>query len=124
MCLAIWGPTCRSDTPIILPSTLLIPGAVAAEAHQVCQESSIRVSCPLEFEGTKNHHALWSLHSWRRTWSSMAGNTLLNLLTTYSSTSKGEENFRRRLSLRSNLLRPCGSHTVSSSCLSHGSNET
>lgn len=45
----------------------------------------------------------------------MAGNTLLSLLTTSSSTSKGEESFRRRLLLRSNLLRPCGSHTVSSS---------
>lgn len=42
----------------------------------------------------------------------MAGNTLLRLLTMSSSTSKGEESFRRRLSLRSSLLILCGSHTV------------
>lgn len=84
---------CRSDTPLLLPSSLLISGAVAAEALQGFQDSGIRVSCPREFEGVKHHHALWSWHGWRRTCSSMAGNALLSLLTTSSSTSKGEETF-------------------------------
>lgn len=32
------GPTCRSDTPVLPPSSLLIPAAVAAEAHQGFQD--------------------------------------------------------------------------------------